>query len=199
MNIFYPSVMTSTNGIDHSSDIRSELFYKNRIIIIDGEIDGAMATAVNSQIMYLNRKSNDNIYILIDSPGGSVSSGYRIYDCIKGCACPVVTVVNGVAASMAALILAAGEKGRRYATKNSEVMIHQPLGGIQGQATEMIIAVNHIMSTKEKITKILALECGKSVQRIAHDIERDYWMDSREAKEYGIVDKIGFPAEIMEA
>ena len=110
----------------------------------------------------------------------------------------MVTIANGVAASMGAFLLAAGTKGKRYATQSSEIMIHQPLGGTQGQATEMIIAVNHILKTKEKLTKILAEECGKDYETAVADMERDHWMDAEEAKDYGIVDEIGFPPELME-
>lgn len=199
MAIYNPQIMTNTNGTEHHSDLRSELFYKKRTIIIDNEINSDLASSILSQLMYLNEQSSDDIYLIIDSPGGAVSAGYRIYDFIKyGCRCDVVTIANGVAASMGAFLLAAGTRGKRYATQSSEIMIHQPLGGTQGQATEMIIAVNHILKTKEKLTKILAEECGKDYETAVADMERDHWMDAEEAKDYGIVDEIGFPPELME-
>ena len=149
--------------------------------------------------MYLNEQSSDDIYLVIDSPGGSVSAGYRIYDYIKYvCRCDVATVANGMAASMGAFLLAVGTKGKRFATHSSEIMIHQPLGETQGQATEMIIAVNHILKTKKKLTKILAEACNKDFETAADDMERDYWMDANEAKDYGIIDCIGFPEELKE-
>ena len=199
MAIYNPYIMTNTNGIEHNSDLRSELFYKKRVIFIDNEINSDLATAIVSQMMFLNEQSSDDIYLLIDSPGGAVSAGYRIYDYIKyACRCDVVTVASGTAASMGAFLLAAGTKGKRYATQNSEIMIHQPLSGAQGQATEMMIAVNRILKIKQKLKKILAEACGKDFDTASEDMERDYWMSSEEAKEYGIVDCIGFPEELKE-
>lgn len=199
MAMYNPYIMTNTNGIEHNSDLRSELFYKKRVIFIDNEINSDLATAIVSQMMFLNEQSSDDIYLLIDSPGGAVSAGYRIYDYIKyACRCDVVTVASGTAASMGAFLLAAGTKGKRYATQNSEIMIHQPLSGAQGQATEMMIAVNRILKIKQKLTKILAEACGKDFDTASEDMERDYWMSSEEAKEYGIVDCIGFPEELKE-
>lgn len=199
MAIYNPSIITNTNGAEHSSDLRSELFYKKRMVILDHEINGDLATSIVSQLMYLNSQSEDDIFLIIDSPGGSVSAGNRIYDYIKhGCRCDVVTVADGVAASMGAFLLAAGTKGKRYATPSTEIMIHQPLGGTQGQATEMIIAVNHILKIKRKLTEALARECGKDFETIAEDMERDHWMDAAEAKEYGIIDCVGYPEEFME-
>lgn len=199
MAIYNPYIMTNTNGIEHNSDLRSELFYKKRVIFINNEINSDLATAIVSQMMFLNEQSSDDIYLLIDSPGGAVSAGYRIYDYIKyACRCDVVTVASGTAASMGAFLLAAGTKGKRYATQNSEIMIHQPLSGAQGQATEMMIAVNRILKIKQKLTKILAEACGKDFDTASEDMERDYWMSSEEAKEYGIVDCIGFPEELKE-
>ncbi|MBM6841337.1 ATP-dependent Clp protease proteolytic subunit [[Clostridium] spiroforme] len=199
MTIYNPQIMTNTNGTEHNSDLRSELFEKKRVIFIDNEINSDSATSIITQMMYLNEQSFDDIYLLIDSPGGSVSAGYRIYDYIKyACRCDVVTIANGIAASMGAFLLAAGTKGKRFATHSSEIMIHQPLGGTQGQATEMIIAVNHILKIKKKLTKILAEACDKDFETVADDMERDYWMDADEAKDYGIIDCIGFPEELKE-
>ncbi len=199
MAIYNPYIMTNTNGTEHNSDLRSELFCKKRVIFIDNEINSDLATAIVSQMMFLNEQSSDDIYLLIDSPGGAVSAGYRIYDYIKyACRCDVVTVANGMAASMGAFLLAAGTKGKRYATQNSEIMIHQPLSGTQGQATEMIIAVNRILKIKKKLTKTLAEACGKDFDTVSEDMERDYWMNTKEAKEYGIIDCVGFPEELKE-
>lgn len=199
MAIYNPYIMTNTNGTEHNSDLRSELFCKKRVIFIDNEINSDLATTIVSQMMFLNEQSSDDIYLLIDSPGGAVSAGYRIYDYIKyACRCDVVTVANGMAASMGAFLLAAGTKGKRYATQNSEIMIHQPLSGTQGQATEMIIAVNRILKIKKKLTKTLAEACGKDFDTVSEDMERDYWMNTKEAKEYGIIDCVGFPEELKE-
>ncbi len=199
MAIYNPHIVTNTNGTEHNSDLRSELFEKKRVIFIDNEINSDLATSIITQMMYLNEQSSDDIYLVIDSPGGSVSAGYRIYDYIKyACRCDVATIANGMAASMGAFLLAAGTKGKRFATHSSEIMIHQPLGGTQGQATEMIIAVNHILKTKKKLTKILAEACDKDFETAADDMERDYWMDADEAKVYGIIDYIGFPEELKE-
>ena len=199
MAIYNPYIMTNTNGTEHNSDLRSELFCKKRVIFIDNEINSDLATTIVSQMMFLNEQSSDDIYLIIDSPGGAVSAGYRIYDYIKyACRCEVVTVANGMAASMGAFLLAAGTKGKRYATQNSEIMIHQPLSGTQGQATEMIIAVNRILKIKKKLTKTLAEACGKDFDTVSEDMERDYWMNTKEAKEYGIIDCVGFPEELKE-
>ena len=199
MAIYNPYIMTNTNGTEHNSDLRSELFCKKRVIFIDNEINSDLATTIVSQMMFLNEQSSDDIYLIIDSPGGAVSAGYRIYDYIKyACRCDVVTVANGMAASMGAFLLAAGTKGKRYATQNSEIMIHQPLSGTQGQATEMIIAVNRILKIKKKLTKTLAEACGKDFDSVSEDMERDYWMNTKEAKEYGIIDCVGFPEELKE-
>ena len=199
MAIYNPYIMTNTNGTEHNSDLRSELFCKKRVIFIDNEINSDLATTIVSQMMCLNEQSSDDIYLIIDSPGGAVSAGYRIYDYIKyACRCDVVTVANGMAASMGAFLLAAGTKGKRYATQNSEIMIHQPLSGTQGQATEMIIAVNRILKIKKKLTKTLAEACGKDFDTVSEDMERDYWMNTKEAKEYGIIDCVGFPEELKE-
>ena len=183
MAIYNPYIMTNTNGTEHNSDLRSELFCKKRVIFIDNEINSDLATTIVSQMMFLNEQSSDDIYLIIDSPGGAVSAGYRIYDYIKyACRCDVVTVANGMAASMGAFLLAAGTKGKRYATQNSEIMIHQPLSGTQGQATEMIIAVNRILKIKKKLTKTLAEACGKDFDTVSEDMERDYWMNTKEVK-----------------
>lgn len=199
MAIFTPNIITNTNGTDHMADLRSEMFFKKRLITIDSEIDSDLATSVISQMMYLNGKSDDDIYVMLDSPGGSVSAGFRIFDYMKyACRCDVATISNGITASMAAFLLAAGKSGKRYVTPNSEIMIHQPLGGTQGQATEMIIAVNHIMKVKDNLTRILSEECAKDFDTVSEDIERDHWMDADEAKRYGIVDIIGYPEELLE-
>lgn len=199
MAIFNPQVMANTNGVEHSSNPMSELFLKKRIIFINGEIDKDSAAIILSHLMYLDSVSTDDIYLIINSPGGVVSDGNSIYDYIKhGCRCDVVTIATGEAASMGAFLLAAGTKGKRYATHNAEIMIHQPLGGTRGQATEMIIAVNRIVKVKEKLTQILSEECNKDYATVALDLERDHWMDASEALEYGIIDKIGFPEELLE-
>ena len=191
MAIYIPSIITDTNGTEHMSDLRSEMFFKKRLIIIDDEIDSDLATSIVSQMLYLNSKSDSDIYMMIDSPGGSVSAGNRIYHYMKtGCRCDCVTIANGVAASMGAFLLAAGTKGKRYVTPSSEIMIHQPLGGTQGQATEIEIAAKHILRTKEKLNKILAANTGRDYEVIAADTERDNWKTAQEALEYGLIDKV---------
>lgn len=199
MAIFNPYLGLNLDDLKHKSDIMSELFKKKRMIFIDNEIDSDLATLVISKMMYLNEQSHDDIYLMIDSPGGSINAGNKIYDYMKfACKSNVVTVATGIAASMAAILLATGKKGKRYATPSSEIMIHQPLGGIYGQATEMIIATNHILKAKEKLTKKIAEACCKDIEVVLEDMERDYWMDAEEAKAYGIIDCIGFPEELKE-
>lgn len=148
---------------------------------------------------YLDAKSDDPITVFINSPGGSVTAGLAIYDCMKhGVHCDVITVATGMAASMGAFLLAAGTKGKRYATTNAEIMIHQPLGGVQGQATDISLVANHIQHMKKKLASILAEACGKTQKKLMHDTERDNWMSSSAAKEYGLIDHVGYPNLNME-
>lgn len=185
-----PYVIDQTSTGERSYDIYSRLL-EDRIIFLSGEIDDAVANTVVAQLIYLEGKNPDkDISLYINSPGGSVTAGMAIYDTIKYIKCDVSTICVGLAASMAAFLLGAGTKGKRYALPNSEVMIHQPLGGAQGQATDILISAKHIEKTKNKMIDMLAEMTGQTREKIATDVERDYFMSSDEAKKYGIIDKV---------
>ena len=188
MNLI-PSVIEKTSGVERVYDIYSRLL-KDRIVFIGGEINDEVANAIISELLFLDSQSNDEISIYINSPGGSITSGMAIYDTMGFVKSPISTICIGMAASMAAFLLSSGKKGKRYALPNSEVMIHQPLGGVNGQATEIKIAADRILKLKDKLNKILSKNTGKDLETIARDTERDYFMDSNEAFNYGIVDKV---------
>ena len=170
-----------------------DIDFAHRTISITGEIDEEIATVINSTLRCLARDSEDDITIYIQSPGGSVSAGLSVYDTIKTLKCDIVTVACGVAASMGALLLAAGTKGKRWCQPNAEVLIHQPLGGISGNATDIRIHAEHIFKTRGKLNRILSECTGKSSEMIENDTERDNIMTSEEALKYGLVDRIGDP------
>ena len=184
-----PTVIDKVNNSERVYDIYSRLL-KDRIIIINGEIDNNLANSVVAQLLYLDSLNNEDISIYINSPGGSVTDGLAIYDTMNFITSDVSTIGMGICASMAAFLLISGKKGKRYLLPNSEVMIHQPLGGAQGQATEIKIAAEHILKTKDKLNKILSNNIGKSLEIIEKDTDRDNFMDSSEALDYGIVDEI---------
>jgi len=184
-----PTVIDKVNNSERVYDIYSRLL-KDRIIIINGEIDNNLANSVVAQLLYLVSLNNEDISIYINSPGGSVTDGMAIYDTMNYINSDVSTIGIGICASMAAFLLSSGKKGKRYLLPNSEVMIHQPLGGAQGQATEIKIAAEHILKTKEKLNKILSINTGKDLDIIEKDTDRDNFMDANTALEYGIVDKI---------
>lgn len=185
-----PYVIEQTNKGERSYDIYSRLL-KDRIIMLTDEVNDTTASLVVSQMLFLEAEDPDkDIFLYINSPGGSVTAGMAIYDTMQYIKCDVNTVCMGMAASMGAFLLAGGAKGKRMALPNAEVMIHQPLGGTQGQATEMEIACKHILRTKEKLTKIIAENCGKSYEECLADMERDNWKTAQEALEYGLIDKI---------
>ena len=184
-----PTVIDKINNSERVYDIYSRLL-KDRIIIINGEIDNNMANSVVAQLLYLDSLNNDDINMYINSPGGSVTDGMAIYDTMNYINSDVSTIGIGICASMAAFLLSSGKKGKRYLLPNSEVMIHQPLGGVQGQATEIKIAAEHILKTKDKLNKILSLNTGKDLEIIEKDTDRDNFMSTKEALEYGIVDEI---------
>ena len=184
-----PTVIDKVNNSERVYDIYSRLL-KDRIIIINGEIDNNLANSVVAQLLYLDSLNNEDISIYINSPGGSVTDGMAIYDTMNYINSDVSTIGIGICASMAAFLLSSGKKGKRYVLPNSEVMIHQPLGGAQGQATEIKIAAEHILKTKEKLNKILSINTGKDLDIIEKDTDRDNFMDANTALEYGIVDKI---------
>ena len=186
---FVPVVVEKELGSEKSYDIFSRLL-KDRIIFITGEIDDAMANNVIAELLYLDSINNNDINLYINSPGGSVSAGMAIYDTINFLASDVSTTCLGIAASMASFLLAAGKKGKRFILPNADVMIHQPLGGAQGQATDIKIASDRIISLRKRLNKCLAKNTGQSLKKIEKDTERDNYLDAREAVDYGIVDKI---------
>lgn len=188
MNLI-PTVIEKNEMGERAYDIFSRLL-KDRIIILNGEITDNTANTVVAELLYLDSLSNSDISLYINSPGGSITAGMAIYDTMNFIKSDVSTICVGMAASMAAFILATGAIGKRYSLPNAEVMIHQPLGGAQGQATEIKIAAERILKLKKKLNKILAERTGKTTQEIDNDTERDYFMDSDEALHYGIVDKV---------
>lgn len=184
-----PTVIEQEINGERSYDIYSRLL-KDRIIILNGEINDNSANIIVAELLYLDSESNEDICLYINSPGGSITAGMAIYDTMNFIKSKVSTICIGMAASMAAFILASGEKGKRFSLPNSEIMIHQPLGGIQGQATEIKIAAERILKLKNKMNKILSQNTGKSVETIEADTERDYFLTAKEARNYGIIDKI---------
>lgn len=185
-----PMVVDQTANGERSYDIYSRLL-EDRIIFITGEITDQTADLVVAQLIYLEAKNPDkDISIYINSPGGSVTAGMAIYDTMNYIKCDVCTICVGMAASMGAFLLSSGTKGKRYALANSEVMIHQPLGGAQGQATEIKIVAEHILKIREKLNKILSENTGKSIEQIEVDTDRDNYMSAEEACKYGLVDKV---------
>lgn len=184
-----PMIIDKEEGIEKSFDIYSRLL-KDRIVFLSGEINDEVANLIVSELLYLNSLNNEDIYLYINSPGGSVTAGMAIYDTMNFIKCDVSTICVGMCASMAAFLLSSGAKGKRVCLKNGEVMIHQPLGGVQGQATEIKIHAERIIKLKEKLNKILASNTGKDIKKIERDTERDYYLESEEALEYGLVDKV---------
>ena len=189
MNLI-PTVIEQSSRGERAYDIYSRLL-KDRIVMLSGPIDDAVANSVIAQLLFLDAQDPDkDIYLYINSPGGSVSAGLAIFDTMNFINADVQTIVIGMAASMGAFLLAAGEKGKRYALSNAEVMIHQPLGGAQGQATEIEIAAKHILKTRDTLNKILAERTGQTLKVIARDTDRDNYMSAEEAVKYGLVDAI---------
>ena len=185
-----PYVVEQTNRGERQYDIFSRLL-NDRIIVLSDEVNDATASLVVAQLLYLEgQDSEKDISLYINSPGGSVSAGLAIYDTMQYIKCDVSTICMGMAASMGAFLLSSGAKGKRFALPNSEIMIHQPLGGAQGQATDIKIAAEHILRTREKLNRILAENTGKPIEQIALDTERDNWLSAQEAMDYGIVDKV---------
>ena len=185
-----PYVVDQTGNGERSYDIYSRLL-EDRIVFISGEIDDASANTVVAQLIYLEAKNPEkDICVYINSPGGSVTAGMAIYDTMKYVKCDVSTICVGLAASMGAFLLAAGTKGKRFCLPNSEVMIHQPLGGAKGQASDIEITARHIMRTKKKMIEMLSKNTGQPVKKVEKDVDRDYYMTAEEAVEYGLVDKV---------
>ena len=185
-----PMVVEQTNRGERSYDIYSRLL-KDRIVFLGGEIDDNVANLVVAQLLFLEMEDPDaDISLYINSPGGSVTAGLAIYDTMKFIKCDVSTICVGMAASMGSFLLAGGTKGKRYALPNSEILIHQPSGGTEGQASDMIIAAEHIKATREKMNHILAENTGKSYEDLCRDTDRDNWMTAKEALDYGLIDHI---------
>lgn len=187
---FIPTVIDQSDRGERAYDIYSRLL-EDRVIFITDEIDMHLANSVVAQLLYLESKdSTKDVYMYINSPGGLVTAGFAIYDTMKYIKCDVCTICVGMAASMGAFLLGGGTKGKRFALKNAEIMIHQPLGGAQGQATDISIQAEQILKTKRKLNTILAENTGKPYEQIERDTDRDNYLTTQEALEYGIIDGI---------
>ena len=192
-NYLIPYVIERSGSGERSYDIYSRLL-KDRIVFLSGQVEDEMANAVVAQLLFLEMDNPDaDISLYINSPGGSVTAGMAIYDTMQYIKAPVRTVCVGMAASMGAFLLMAGEKGKRFALPNSEVMIHQPLGGASGQATDVQIRAEWLIKTKKKMNQLLSDMTGQPLEKVERDVERDYFMSAQEAVEYGIVDEIYQP------
>lgn len=189
MNLI-PTVIEKSNLGERAYDIYSRLL-KERIVFLGGPVDDDVANSIIAQLLFLDHEdSKKDILFYINSPGGSVHAGLAIYDTMQHVKSPVSTICVGMAASMASVLLAAGAKGKRFALPNSEVMIHQPLSGVEGQASDIEISAKHILRIKERINQILAKHTGQKYEKIEEDADRDFWLTADEAKRYGIVDEI---------
>lgn len=188
MNIV-PTIIEKSSNKEYAYDLYSRLL-KDRIIFLSGEINDSIASIVVSELLYLDSINHEDIFLYINSPGGSVTSGLAIYDTMNYIKSDVRTIVVGMAASMGAFLLSSGTKGKRCALPNAEVMIHQVLGGAQGQATDIKIHAEHILKTKKKLNEILADNTNKPINRIIKDCERDNFMSATEAVDYGLIDII---------
>ncbi len=184
-----PIIVDKEGNSERSYDIFSRLL-KDRIVILSGEINDELANSIVAELLYLDSINHNEISLYINSPGGSINAGMAIYDTMNFIQSDVSTICIGMAASMAAFLLSCGKKGKRYALPNSEIMIHQPLGGIEGQATEIKIAAEHILKLKDKLNSILSINTGQDLKKIEQDTERDHFLEAEEALSYGIVDKI---------
>lgn len=188
MNVI-PTVIERTSNGERAYDLYSRLL-EDRIILLCGEIDDHLANNIVAQLLYLDSLNNDDISLYINSCGGSITAGMAIFDTMNFVKSDISTICVGMAASMGAFLLSSGEKKKRFALPNAEVLIHQPLGGVEGQATEIKIAAEHILKIKEKINRILAKNTDKKIEEIERDTERDYFMSPEEALRYGLIDKI---------
>ena len=190
MNMYIPTVIESGQNGERAYDIYSRLL-KDRIIVLGSDVNDVSANAIVAQLLFLQAQDPEkDIYFYINSPGGSVSAGLAIYDTMNLIKPDVQTICMGMAASMGAFLLSSGAKGKRFALPNAEIMIHQPLGGAQGQATDIEISAKHILKTRERLNKILAKNTGQTLEQIEKDTERDNFMDADVGKEYGLVDHI---------
>lgn len=189
MNLI-PTVIEQSSRGERAYDIYSRLL-KDRIIMLSGQVTDDLANTIIAQLLFLDAQDSEkDIYLYINSPGGSVTAGLAIFDTMNFVKADVQTIVMGMAASMGSFLLAAGAKGKRFALPNAEVMIHQPLGGAQGQATEIEIAARHILKTRDRLNKILAERTGQPIEVIEKDTDRDNFMSAEEAKAYGLVDEV---------
>ncbi|MFL2099583.1 ATP-dependent Clp endopeptidase proteolytic subunit ClpP [Desemzia sp. FAM 23991] len=185
-----PTVIEQSSRGERAYDIYSRLL-KDRIIMLSGQIDDDVANSVIAQLLFLDAQDPEkDIYIYINSPGGSVTAGFAIYDTMNFIKSDVQTIAMGMAASMGSFLLTAGAKGKRFALPNAEIMIHQPLGGAQGQATEIEIAARHILKTRERLNKILSDRTGQPIEVIERDTDRDNYMSAEDAKAYGLIDEV---------
>lgn len=188
MNII-PTVIEKNNNKEYAYDLYSRLL-NDRIVFLNGEINDHVASIVVSELLYLDSLNHNDIYLYINSPGGSITSGMAIYDTMNYVKSDIKTICIGLSASMGAFLLSSGTKGKRCSLPNAEIMIHQPLGGTQGQATEIKIACEHILKIKKKLNQILASNTGKNIKVIEKDTERDNFMSAEEALNYGLIDEI---------
>ena len=189
MNLI-PTVIEQSSRGERAYDIYSRLL-KDRIIMLIGQVTDDLANSIIAQLLFLDAQDSEkDIYLYINSPGGSVTAGLAIFDTMNFIKADVQTIVMGMAASMGSFLLTAGEKGKRFALPNAEIMIHQPLGGAQGQATEIEIAARHILATRERLNKILSERTGQPIEVIERDTDRDNFMTAQEAKDYGLIDEI---------
>ena len=189
MNLM-PTVIEQSSRGERAYDIYSRLL-KDRIIMLSGQVTDDLANSIIAQLLFLDAQDSEkDIYLYINSPGGSVTAGLAIFDTMNFIKADVQTIVMGMAASMGSFLLTAGEKGKRFALPNAEIMIHQPLGGAQGQATEIEIAARHILQTRERLNKILSERTGQPIEVIEKDTDRDNFMTAQEAKDYGLIDEI---------
>ena len=194
-----PVVVEQTNRGERSYDIFSRLL-KDRIIMLSGEVNDVSANLITAQLLFLESEDPDkDIYLYINSPGGSITSGMAIYDTMQYIKPDVATICVGMAASMGAFLLSSGAKGKRFALPNSEIMIHQPLGGFQGQATDIDIHAKRILRIKDKLNEILSENTGKPLEEVCKDVERDYFMEACEAVEYGLIDKVITRNEVVKS
>jgi len=185
-----PTVIEKTNSGERAYDIYSRLL-EDRIIFLSGVVDDNLANTVIAQLLFLDAKdSKKDIILYVNSPGGNVHSGLAIIDTMNHIKSDVSTICVGMAASMGAMILSSGAKGKRYSLLNSSIMIHQPLGGAEGQATDILITAENILKSKKRLIKMLSDNTGKDVKKVENDMERDFWMNSEEASKYGIIDKV---------
>lgn len=187
---FMPYVVEQTSRGERSYDIYSRLL-KDRIVFVGSEINDQLANSINAQLLFLAAEDPDkDIFMYINSPGGSVSAGLGMFDTMQYIKPQVHTICTGYAASFGAVLLLAGAKGKRFALPNSEIMIHQPLGGVQGQASDIEISAKRILKTRERLANIMAERTGQPVEKVMKDMDRDYFMTAHEAKEYGIIDEV---------